>query len=106
MLLRRAWLAAITVSAFGTSCIMDRAPRGLKRTPDGPGATVRYDLGHTPLPDIPLPTDTATSTVVFVTVATLASVSMGCRTTSHRSETLRTDPERIHREAPGAATDS
>jgi hypothetical protein len=58
--LRRACLAAITVITLGTSCIMDRAPRGLRRTPDGPGATVRYDIGHQPLPDIPLPTDTAT----------------------------------------------
>lgn len=30
------------------------------RTPDGPGATVRYDLSHRPLPAIPLPIDTAT----------------------------------------------
>src|SRR6185295_10141817 len=38
----------------------DRAPTGLRRTPPGPGATVRYDLAHKPLPDVPLPTDTAT----------------------------------------------
>lgn len=38
----------------------ESAPDGLRRTPDGPGATVRFDLAHVPLPDIPLPNDTAT----------------------------------------------
>ncbi len=42
-----------------TSCILDRAPDDLGRTPPGPGATIRYDLGHQPLPDIPIPIDTA-----------------------------------------------
>ena len=50
-------LAAIAATA---SCTMDRAPGGLRRTPAGPGATVRFDLSHRPLPDIPLPNDTAT----------------------------------------------
>lgn len=39
---------------------MDRAPSGLRRTPLGPGASVRYDVAHRPLPDVPLPSDTAT----------------------------------------------
>jgi hypothetical protein len=52
-------LLATTVTSAG-ACVYDRAPSGLRRTPDGPGATVRYDLSHTPLPDIPLPIDTAT----------------------------------------------
>jgi hypothetical protein len=39
---------------------MDQAPTGLRRTPSGPGATVRYDLGHKPLPEVPLPNDAAT----------------------------------------------
>ncbi len=39
---------------------MDQAPAGLRVTPAGPGATVRFDLAHKPLPDIPLPNDTAT----------------------------------------------
>jgi hypothetical protein len=57
--LRPAFLA-LTVVASALSCTMDRAPSGLRRTPPGPGATIRYDLGHRPLPDIPLPIDTAT----------------------------------------------
>jgi hypothetical protein len=42
-----------------TGCF-DRAPLDYGRTRSGPGATVRYDLGHKPLPEIPLPNDTAT----------------------------------------------
>ncbi len=38
----------------------DRAPLDFGRTPAGSGATIRFDLAHTPLPDIPLPNDTAT----------------------------------------------
>src|SRR6185312_12733424 len=51
-------LAAIV--AVASSCVMDQAPTGLRATPPGPGAVVRFDLGHQPLPDIPLPNDTAT----------------------------------------------
>ncbi len=57
------WVAALAVAAgimLLASCEMDQAPEGLRRTPAGPGATVRYDLGHRPLPDIPIPIDTAT----------------------------------------------
>ncbi|MFO0760796.1 MAG: hypothetical protein U0359_30245 [Byssovorax sp.] len=39
---------------------MDLAPAGLRRTPEGSGAHVRFDLAHQPLPEIPLPIDTAT----------------------------------------------
>jgi len=62
MLLRslRPVLAFATLSVVAASCVMDQAPAGLRRTPSGPGATVRFDLSHKPLPDIPLPNDTAT----------------------------------------------
>src|SRR6478672_11820986 len=58
-LLRRA-VAFASVVALASSCAMDRAPSGLRRTPSGSGAAVRFDLGHRPLPEIPLPNDTAT----------------------------------------------
>jgi hypothetical protein len=51
---------ALCSLALVASCVMDQAPDGLRRTPSGPGATVRFDLEHKPLPDIPLPNDTAT----------------------------------------------
>ena len=53
-------LAAAALFVLASSCVMDQAAAGLRRTPSGPGATVRFDLGHQPLPDIPLPNDTAT----------------------------------------------
>ncbi len=49
----------LAIAAAGGGCD-ERAPLDFGRTPDGPGAAVRYDLAHTPLPDIPLPIDTAT----------------------------------------------
>lgn len=58
-LLAAAGLVAVAAQA-ASGCVWDEAPSGLRRTPSGPGATVRYDLAHTPLPDIPLPIDTAT----------------------------------------------
>lgn len=45
--------------ALGPACD-DDAPLDFGRTPSGPGARVRFDLAHQPLPDIPLPNDTAT----------------------------------------------
>lgn len=62
MILRtlRNGFAFVSLTVLATSCVMDRAPSGLRRTPQGPGATVRYDLTHRPLPEVPLPTDTAT----------------------------------------------
>lgn len=53
-------IACVSLAVLATSCVMDRAPAGLRRTPDGPGATVRFDLAHRPLPEIPLPNDSAT----------------------------------------------
>ena len=52
--------AALTLASGASSSCFDQAPDGFGRTPPGPGATVRYDLGHKPLPAIPLPIDTAT----------------------------------------------
>ena len=62
MILRtlRNGFAFVSLTVLATSCVMDRAPSGLRRTPQGPGATVRYDLTPRPLPEVPLPTDTAT----------------------------------------------
>src|SRR6478609_7387700 len=57
--LRRA-IAAASLASLAASCVMDRAPDALRRTPSGPGAAVRFDVAHKPLPDIPLPSDTAT----------------------------------------------
>ena len=42
-----------------TACSVDEMPSGLKRAEKGPGPVVRFDLYHKPLPDIPLPNDTA-----------------------------------------------
>lgn len=51
--------AALALSASFYGC-NGAAPIDYGRTPDGPGARVRFNLGHQPLPDIPLPNDTAT----------------------------------------------
>jgi hypothetical protein len=56
----RSALSFAALAALACGCVMDQAPTGLRRTPSGPGATVRFDLAHQPLPDIPLPNDTAT----------------------------------------------
>src|SRR5277367_1466456 len=53
-------MAFVSLVVIASSCVMDQAPTGLRLTPTGPGATVRFDLAHQPLPDIPLPNDTAT----------------------------------------------
>ncbi len=45
---------------FGLSACDQRVPDDLGRTQPGPGATIRYNLAHQPLPDIPLPNDAAT----------------------------------------------
>ena len=52
-------LAVTLLPGAITSCNTD-APVDFGKTPSGPGATVRFDLAHDPLPDIPLPSDTAT----------------------------------------------
>ena len=46
--------------ALASSCVMDRAPEGIRRTPAGSGPTIRFDLAHKPLPEIPIPNDVAT----------------------------------------------
>ena len=51
--------ASAAIVALGTSCVMDRVPDGA-RTKAGPGPTVRFDLAHKPLPEIPIPNDVAT----------------------------------------------
>ncbi len=58
---------ALFAISFGTlaitsapGCSMDTAPTGLRATPPGPGATVRFDLSARPLPEIPIPNDIAT----------------------------------------------
>ncbi len=60
---RSALLAVLAVGfllgPLGSACNTD-APLDFGKTPEGPGATVRFDLAHQPLPDIPLPSDTAT----------------------------------------------
>ncbi len=58
--LLRAAFGSASVAVLATSCAMDRASTGLRHTPIGSGAAVRFDLAHRPLPDIPLPNDTAT----------------------------------------------
>lgn len=51
--------ATFGAAALATACSMDTAS-GLKRTPPGAGPSVRFDLAHTPLPDVPIPNDVAT----------------------------------------------
>ena len=51
------WLAAGCLLSLG--CSVDEVPDGLKRTPSGPANTVRFDLYHKPLPEVPLPNDVA-----------------------------------------------
>lgn len=58
--LRPLALGLVLTVTLGVACVMDRAPSGLRRTPDGPGPVVRFDLGHAPLPEIPIPSDVAT----------------------------------------------
>jgi hypothetical protein len=50
----------VVVGVAAAGCVLDRAPNGFGRTPPGPGALVRFDLAHRPLPEIPLPCDVAT----------------------------------------------
>ncbi len=54
-----AWLGAIAVVLPTLGCSVDEVPDGLKRTPDGEASTVKWDLYHKPLPDIPIPNDAA-----------------------------------------------
>ncbi len=55
--MKRITLAAV---ALLCGCSPSAAPEGLMPTPFGSGATVKFDIYHRPLPDIPLPNDFAT----------------------------------------------
>lgn len=48
------------VVVAGGACGVDTAPDGLRATPDGNGPTVKFDVTHRPLPEVPLPNDLAT----------------------------------------------
>lgn len=50
---------ALSFALAGLGCSVDEVPTGLKKTPDGDGPTVRFDLYHRPLPEVPLPNDSA-----------------------------------------------
>lgn len=52
-------LTSMAVALAALGCTNDEIPSGLKRTPDGDGNMVRFDLYHKPLPEIPLPNDAA-----------------------------------------------
>jgi len=58
--LRSALFSLGFVGFLGAGACVDKAPDDLGLTRSGPGATVRYDLSHKPLPAIPLPNNTAT----------------------------------------------
>src|SRR5438477_12423709 len=45
---------------LAVACDVDTAPDGLRATPKGDGPSVRWNLTHRPLPDVPLPNDIAT----------------------------------------------
>ncbi|HEX7602440.1 MAG TPA: hypothetical protein VF316_12580 [Polyangiaceae bacterium] len=53
-------IACAALAAFGPGCTIDTIPDGLRRTPDGPGATVVFDPTARPLPEIPIPNDVGT----------------------------------------------
>jgi hypothetical protein len=58
---QRIFTATGVILALGyTGCSVDEAPTGLRATPPGHGAVVRYDMFHKPLPEIPLPNNLAT----------------------------------------------
>ncbi len=52
-------LTSLALLAASTLACTDEVPDGLRRTPDGPGPVVKFDLYHKPLPDVPLPNDVA-----------------------------------------------
>ncbi len=56
----RGFLLSLITGIGVCSCTFDRVPESLGLTPDGSGARVRFDLSHQPLPEIPMPNDTAT----------------------------------------------
>src|SRR5262249_9759419 len=48
------------VACVAQACSVDTAPTGLRATPPGNGPTIKWDLSHRPLPEVPLPNDVAT----------------------------------------------
>lgn len=54
------YVVAVTSAVSFAGCSADEAPAGLKTTPPGQGALIRYDMFHKPLPEIPLPNNLAT----------------------------------------------
>ncbi len=54
------FLCLVAASTLAAACGVDTAPRGLRATPAGDGATVVFDLTGRPLPNIPAPNDVAT----------------------------------------------
>src|SRR5512142_50169 len=54
---RIASLAAVVVACLSFACDVDTAPGGARRTPDGDGPRVVFDLTRRPLPEIPQPND-------------------------------------------------
>jgi hypothetical protein len=53
-------LPLLFTAGLFAGCEIDVAPAGLRRTPPGDGPLVKFDLGHRPLPELPLPNDVAT----------------------------------------------
>lgn len=53
-------LALVAACCAAPACTMDGSPEGLRRTPPGAGARVRFDMFHKPIPEIPLPNNIAT----------------------------------------------
>ncbi|MCA9626569.1 MAG: hypothetical protein KC766_02830 [Myxococcales bacterium] len=57
---RTPWTSlACLIALASVGCTVDEIPEGLKRTPDGNGPEVRFNLYHKPLPEIPMPNDVA-----------------------------------------------
>src|SRR5687768_338249 len=53
-------LIGLVVAISASACDVDRAPDGARRTPDGDGPRVVFDVTRRPLPEIPQPNDIAT----------------------------------------------
>lgn len=52
-------LAVISGAGLLLGCTVDEVPQGLKRTPQGNGPEIRFNVYHKPLPEIPMPNDVA-----------------------------------------------
>ena len=50
---------ALAICCATLGCSIDEVPEGIGKTPGGESATVKWDLYHKPLPDIPFPNDQA-----------------------------------------------